>query len=381
MSDDVLNPEELLSLLSHHPKYVKLGMVPVLWPAESSKITRESCSSSLGQFDKLPLEILHPILGMLDFRSLCRFQQASLQAKIIVDSFPAYRDFIKYAPYVLTTLGRTETVTFYSSSDLLKTLRTTKCALCEHRGDFLFLMSNQRCCFNCLRNNPLLWVMSPAMAREMFALKTRHVESLPKMVSLTNSRWGDSNAGLMRVDQTPILMQWLVSFKDAFKLGLKYHQSLERMRQKVIGKRLLDNVSTLIYKALEQPNPEVPPPYVGAGLEDNMYKSRDNWRGMGSIPFPSVSPSGTVSNGVWCKGCEREAAAWMDERSWASQGALTLTFDHQRYATLLSGALCSYSEADFLEHIKQCDGSQAFLRVRKQKYSESERIRRNFHRH
>lgn len=115
-------------------------------------------ASSLGILDRLPAELLDEVLGRLDFQSAIRFSRVSFQGRDMLCSLPVFRDVIKHAPHALAALSQTKLLHLHSASELYNALRSERCVLCPEYGAYLFLPACQRCCWHCLRSNPLLWV-------------------------------------------------------------------------------------------------------------------------------------------------------------------------------------------------------------------------------
>lgn len=126
-----------------------------------SRIRRVSARSSLGVFDNFPAELWLIILDLLDFQSLSRISRVSLLGKVVVESLPAYKDLMTYAPEALPVLGRCQVLSYHPASLLRRTLRSSQCVSCSEFGAFLFLPTFERVCFICLTSNPAFWMTTP----------------------------------------------------------------------------------------------------------------------------------------------------------------------------------------------------------------------------
>jgi hypothetical protein len=93
MASIELSKEDVLSQLSHGPRYILTGNITVCESAKLSltKIQREP-RSSIGLLKNLPLEILHAELNHLDLQSLSRVSRVSSRGKVVAKSLPAYED-------------------------------------------------------------------------------------------------------------------------------------------------------------------------------------------------------------------------------------------------------------------------------------------------
>jgi hypothetical protein len=156
-------------------------MISIFKPARLLEIQRNDDTSSAGSLDSLPLELLHSICASLDFQSLSRLSRTSLRGKAIVESLPAYRDLMKYAPYTLNALGKTGLISVHSPTMLHAALHSENCVSCGEYGAFLFLPTCERVCYECLQRNASFWVVSTRQARKYFNLTERQLKSEPYM--------------------------------------------------------------------------------------------------------------------------------------------------------------------------------------------------------
>lgn len=83
-----------------------------------------------GILDRLPLEILHQILELLDFHTLAAIRSLNFASRSVVDSFPAYKYIAQYAANALRALTRTQLITAFGAAYLFKVLRTDRCIGC-----------------------------------------------------------------------------------------------------------------------------------------------------------------------------------------------------------------------------------------------------------
>lgn len=74
----------------------------------------ERPSYSLGNLDKLALEMLHQMLSLLDFRALVNFTETCTRGLTVVRSMPASRDLIKCEAEALRALGWSGSIVHHS---------------------------------------------------------------------------------------------------------------------------------------------------------------------------------------------------------------------------------------------------------------------------
>ncbi|PNP78925.1 hypothetical protein FNYG_07790 [Fusarium nygamai] len=109
---------------------------------------------NLGILARLPQDLFETIALQLDIDSYRRFRQVSRRARYISTAINIYQRVLRHAPDTLNALRRTDLSGFVLYADIYTALTTTKCAFCGQFGDFLFLPTAKRCCFQCLRTSP-----------------------------------------------------------------------------------------------------------------------------------------------------------------------------------------------------------------------------------
>lgn len=176
--------ETLLSLLAHQPRHIVRGMIKITEPAKPLSNWRTLPSSPLGALDTLPLELLHTIFAMLDFRTLSHITRTCLRGIQVVRSLPEYRDLMRHAPEALAALGKTRLIFHHLATTIHATLLSADCISCGSYGAFLFLPTCERCCYHCLWRNQSLWVVPITTAKKCFGLSTSGAKTLPIMRSL-----------------------------------------------------------------------------------------------------------------------------------------------------------------------------------------------------
>ncbi len=350
MSRKQPSPDECISRFSYRPRSILNRMISISEPAQPSGIRRDPSSSSTGLLGKLPVEISHLILGILDFKSLSRLSRASLHCKVVVESLSAYRRLIEHAPHTLAALGRTRLIGFHSANALHAALLSAHCISCKEFGAFLFLPTCQRCCYECLHRNQSLWVISTAQARKCFNLTLPQLRRIPIMQSIPGTysvRWTISRQRQFK----------LVSVKAAKELGIKIHGSVQKMAETLAARRLAkvterEFCSLLWFQdAPLQPlcrHPSMEP--IGSNVPN------DGFCGMASISFPSLSPRKGLENGLWCWGCEWTCR---NENRLAPNVVSDLVPLGCHASKIFRGLQDrARSKTEFLEHITHCYGAR-----------------------
>ncbi|KAI0870169.1 F-box domain-containing protein [Hypoxylon argillaceum] len=339
---------DLSSRLSHRPKELLHSMITIADPPKPMDANLRDHPSSIGIVDRLPIEVLQEVFGLLDFQSLTRFARVSLQGKNVVKYFPAYRDLMNYAPDALAALGQTKLIHLHSASDLLAALRTERCALCPEYGVYLFLPTCERCCWQCLQFNFMRRVVSPTVAGEVFALSPEMVQQIPAMFSIPGT-YGLSSVPV----RNPVK---LCSMSDAKKLATSVCGSAENLEAAILKIPNVWSGSDLEAAALSGYNyldllKMLSQGVIGAG----------RYFGTASIPFPSRTAPGVIEHGLWCKGCKWTYNQYRHDQIPAHVIADMVPRDCDPDRVLFDRTRCARSRIGLLAHVGRCYGAQQLL--------------------
>ncbi|KAF6815718.1 F-box domain-containing protein [Colletotrichum sojae] len=357
-----IEPQKLIKKLSHRPYEILEAMItihtPRIPPAPSA-LSRPLPSriSSLGVLDRLPPEIMSMVLGLLDLPSLAFFARVSHRANDVIRSLRQYQDLLAFAPEAVEALRRTEVIRVHSVAHLHDALRSRRCATCTELGEFLFLPTGERCCWQCLRDHPFLRMISPWQAQMYFCLSRRHLRRLTPF-TVIGGAYG-IHGGVYDFRQRSIREQTLFSARAALELGLKVHGSAENLAKALKrsslsseamitarflqgGTKVLQNADLLLMPSLD----DVP--------EDEFF-------GAASMPFPSVSGSGEIHYGLWCYGCKFNANMYMQEL--LPQDVLAgIVPPNRNGERILKGlARRARSRESFYEHMRNCYGAREYV--------------------
>ncbi|KAF4502567.1 hypothetical protein FAGAP_1209 [Fusarium agapanthi] len=146
---------------------------------------------NLGILTHLPQDILEGIVLQLDIDSFRHFRQVSRRARYLSTAITTYRRVLRHAPDALNALRRTDLSGYVSYSDVYTALTTTKCAFCGQFGDFLFLPTAKRCCFECLRTSPETALVNEARIskrKQWEGLYANHADALANALKSTDIR-------------------------------------------------------------------------------------------------------------------------------------------------------------------------------------------------
>jgi hypothetical protein len=121
--------EESIFFLSQRPDCFLRGesMIKIQETPSQHVRLRHLYTSSVGNMDVLPLEILQMIMRELDLRSLTRLKRVSKRGWEIVSSLPEFDNLLRYGYLAMVALGRTNLILWHSVSTIYKTMRSQKC--------------------------------------------------------------------------------------------------------------------------------------------------------------------------------------------------------------------------------------------------------------
>lgn len=91
---EIMKPEILISHLSYRPSKLINALIKIT-PPKPSHSTLADHASSLGILNRLPLELISIMLGMLDVQSIARFAMVSFRGNT----------FVQHIAHIETWLG------------------------------------------------------------------------------------------------------------------------------------------------------------------------------------------------------------------------------------------------------------------------------------
>lgn len=220
---------DIIHIASYHMRDFDLAVARTN-PGENTQIRHSllqsyiDTSSTLGNLESLPLEILHEICLLLDIRSLFNFRHVNHRAQQIVRATRGFENIVTHATGALRVILKTTIASWFTLPDLFKTFCTRDCYLCSSFGGFIFLPSFTRCCFRCIRENRLPSTLSISAIKKRFKLNTGHIDSLVPIVrSLPGIYSMDEVARKNRIQLIPtdLIRKFVVSEKEPAATPLK----------------------------------------------------------------------------------------------------------------------------------------------------------------
>ncbi|KAK0113979.1 hypothetical protein ONS95_014222 [Cadophora gregata] len=270
-----------------------------------------TASISTGALKRLPLELIHNVLGHLDISTIGSVRCLSWNSRLIVDLFPPYRDLTIYASSVLRVLYSTHLASAYSVGQLYTVLTNDRCICCEAFGPYLSLITCERCCFSCLYDSK----MAPttlSTAASAFGLSKNEIEKKIPVVTTLPGMYT-----IERTEKKRILK--VVSVRKALALALE-----KQNKTQPVGEDLTN---------------------LDENAKDLIKHYNDPIRFMVSTPIPYLNTRNHhTESGVWCRGCE---LVWYrnSSRKWSSDC----------YKRVLDTA---YLEEEYLLHFEECEAAK-----------------------
>jgi hypothetical protein len=187
-------PEESTAILRVSAYHRKDFDLAVIWFAPraythfviSTVIASRKPTATIGELDRLPLELINEICLWLDIASLFRFRQVNARARQILNALHEYRVITKHALNPLCALLRTQTAPGVTLLDFYQLLCMKACSLCGNAyGDLVYLPTWIRCCSSCLRGNALeTRVTTLASVKQILKLSKSSLNNFQKLKTL-----------------------------------------------------------------------------------------------------------------------------------------------------------------------------------------------------
>ena len=338
--------------------------------------------SSLGQLDILPIEIQHSILLDLDLQSLCHLRLTSYRDRIIVDTCVPLVNLVTHASNTLRTLSQTRTLSYHTLRTLHQALTSRKCEFCHDFGPFLFMLTCQRACSNCLLRSPLTRLIPQNYLKDDV-----NSSSLKELPTLSIMPAWYVNGQRSRDDPSREEVEELVLASSAIEVTLTWeaYYAIEGMRETYGDEPIAedwnyDQANSEVERTRRsQRSPlvrNIPPPLFPSYVfyasnastdpdlepEDQQYlfKFVDRYRCAGGTPFPVLDPrTGNVDEGYWCLGCHNAFQIWRREE--LDGGSFGFDSSWETYLRMEQGELRAWDSKGFVDHVRECENVRAEL--------------------
>ncbi|KAI1364669.1 hypothetical protein F5Y08DRAFT_328524 [Xylaria arbuscula] len=179
-----MHANEILQVCSYHRRDFDLLVIRSR-PHEMQRVQASLPSAfetlptaDMGILDCLPPELITLVLHELDLRSFFSFRQVNRQSRIVSTSLWEYKLVSQHGLEGLRGLLRAELASYFTISDLYRTLTTDKCSTCGAFGGHLFLFTAERCCFKCLVSSSYCRVLAVSTFAKIAHLSLSRVNRL-----------------------------------------------------------------------------------------------------------------------------------------------------------------------------------------------------------
>ncbi|KAF2450029.1 cyclin-like F-box [Karstenula rhodostoma CBS 690.94] len=180
----------IIKTVAYHRKDFDLEVIwfPAHTPSDAASslaADHQKPTASLGELDKLPLELIINICWQLDIESLFRFRQVNARGQQIVNTLHEYRVIIKYALNVFLALLRTRKTPSVTLEEFYSLLCTQECSVCGKYGNLVYLPTWVRCCSSCLHSNsPATNTTSLGSVKRLLSLSQDALQNFPRFKTL-----------------------------------------------------------------------------------------------------------------------------------------------------------------------------------------------------
>ncbi|KAG6012530.1 hypothetical protein E4U54_007486 [Claviceps lovelessii] len=157
---------------------------------------KATCSAGL--LDLLPLELIAPILLVLDLPSLSAFRQVNRRAMDLVDSLHQYAMVRRHCPNVLRAILSIGAAS-YDCITLYETLCVSKCASCDRTGPYIYLITCKRVCYFCFTSSAAYLPANIWEATRKNKIRKERLRLLPRVCSLPGRYGHDGRISRKRI--------------------------------------------------------------------------------------------------------------------------------------------------------------------------------------
>ncbi|KAI1169003.1 hypothetical protein F5B18DRAFT_658069 [Nemania serpens] len=187
-------------------------------------------TASLGILGRLPVELIFLTLYELDIRSFFCFRQVNRQARIISTSLWEYNLVSKHGLEGLRGLLRAELAPYFTISDLYRPLITDKCSTCGAFGGHLFLLTAERCCFDCLLTSARYRVIAPSTLADIASMS-------PSRLGRLSGQWLRTVPGIYNMMRTPARRPKHLLLEDKATQALLSNRVIGEDKVIILGRR------------------------------------------------------------------------------------------------------------------------------------------------
>jgi hypothetical protein len=159
-------------------------------------------TASLGELDRLPLELINEICLQLDIESIFYFRQTNARARQVINTLREYQIVSTHALNAFCALLQTRSASRVTLLNFYRLLCTQNCSFCHTGyGDLVYLPTWTRCCSQCIRNGG--HSVSLASVKRVLHLSRKSLAKLPTLTTLPGIYTMDERARSTRITVVP----------------------------------------------------------------------------------------------------------------------------------------------------------------------------------
>jgi hypothetical protein len=268
-------------------------------------------TASLGELDRLPLELVNVICLQLDVSSIFYLRQTNARARHVVNALHEFQIVTTHASNAFCALLRTHSASRVSLQEFYRIICTQICSLCTTRyGDLVYLPTWFRCCSQCVRSgDPRVRTVTLASVKRVLHLSKESLEKLPALTTLPGIYTMDERPRSSRMTIVPI--QSALSTYSEENCGTRPTQDVV---DKLSAQPILTFMACCALLSYNLRTKQIENGMSCAGcqlaLQDGISTGTGDWAC--DVRDMVYSRSGFLEHFVWC---EQAQALWLDSNN------------------------------------------------------------------
>ena len=175
-----------------------------LLPPSTSATCRTS--PSLGDLEKLPMELLHTVFRELPVANILSLYRTNSRSQAVLSSWPSLALVNQYGQNAIRALIASQSAHRYTFPQLESVVFSSECEFCQEHGEILYLLKLVRCCFRCLSTDRRLLAVNTTYAVNVLQVPSSELRKLPLFTTAPQDHhWGSQLGQLSVVDYTAAL--------------------------------------------------------------------------------------------------------------------------------------------------------------------------------
>ncbi|KAH7128834.1 hypothetical protein B0J11DRAFT_525926 [Dendryphion nanum] len=265
-------------------------------------------TTSLGELDRLPLELINEICLQLDITSIFYLRQTNTRARHVINALHEYQIVTTHALNPFCALLRTRSASRVMLIDFYRLLCTQICSLCNtHFGDLVYLPTWLRCCSHCVRSgDPKVCTVTLANVKRVLHLSKKSLAKLPALTTLP---------GIYTMDERPRSSRITIVPTQSAVSAFSEENGGARPAQDMVDKLYVQPILTFM-ACCALPSYNLQTNQIESGiscagcqlaLQDGISTGTGDWAS--DVRDMVYSRSGFLEHFVWC---EQAQVLWLD---------------------------------------------------------------------